>query len=83
MTQSVDSIFDSFGGPSQFGLALGISRKHAATMKTRGSIPPEYWERLVAEAAARGIAGITLEALAKIAAARKRPETVAQGEAVA
>ena len=73
------SIIDSFGGPAQFAVALGITANHAGVMKARNSIPPEYWSRLVAAAAERGIDGVTLEALAAFAE-RRRP-TAAEHEA--
>jgi hypothetical protein len=74
MVTSVDDIFEKFGGPSQLGEAIGVSRTHAGTMKARKSIPPEYWQRLVAAATERGIEGVTLEALAAIAARKATSE---------
>jgi hypothetical protein len=73
-----DAIIEAFGGPKQFGDAIGISRTHAGAMKTRGSIPPEYWERIVEAAGARGIKDVTLAALARNAARnaeRRRPSS--------
>lgn len=63
-----DAVIRAFGGPKQFGDAIGVSRNHAGAMKTRGSIPPEYWPALIAAAAERGIEGVTADALMQIAA---------------
>lgn len=71
--QTFEDIFVAFGGPKRFAAALGIKHFHAGTMKTRGSIPPAYWADLVSAAHEHGIEGVTLEALAEMAKA-KRPE---------
>lgn len=63
-------IIDAFGGPARFSEAIGIEAFHGQTMKTRGSIPPAYWNRVVMAARQKRISGITLESLAKIAEAR-------------
>lgn len=42
---------------------LGVTPIHINSMLTRNSIPPQYWSRAVAGAAARGIAGVTLATL--------------------
>ena len=71
--RTFDDVFVAFGGPRRFAAALGIKHFHAGTMKSRGSIPPAYWSDLVSAAQERGIEGVTLEALAEVAKA-KRPE---------
>jgi len=68
--RTFDDVITAFGGPARFAEAIGIKPFHAQTMKTRGSIPPGYWVRVVKAAGARGIKGITPESLAKIAEAR-------------
>jgi hypothetical protein len=82
----MEAIFDSFsriiealGGPAAFGAAIGIPDSHARAMKTRDSIPPEYWPATVRTAETKGIAGVTADAMAKIAArkAGRLPEEVA------
>jgi hypothetical protein len=40
--------------------------------KARDVIPPEFWEDLVAASIRRGIAGVTLELLARLAARNRR-----------
>lgn len=77
MVDSVDAIITAFGGVSRFGTAVGTTPQAASNMRARGSIPAERWTRVVAEAAARGIPGVTLEALATIAA---KPRDVAAAE---
>ena len=41
--------------------------------KQRDSIPSSYWEAVVAAAGKRGLAGITYELLARLAARKRRP----------
>ena len=69
---SFSEIIDAFGGPPKFGPAIGIKVPHAGTMKNRDKIPDHHWNDTVAAAERAGIPGVTLEALAKIAAAKKR-----------
>lgn len=71
--QTFDDVFVAFGGPRRLAAALGIRHFHAGTMKARGSIPPAYWSDLVSAANELGIEGVTLEALAEMAKA-KRPD---------
>ena len=49
---------------SEFGADLSIEYGTAKAMRRRSSIPPEYWLAMVRSADARGIAEVTLEALA-------------------
>jgi hypothetical protein len=57
---------------SDFADDLGIAYGTAKAMRRRASIPVDYWRLAVAKAAERGIAGVTLDALAPEA-----PQTVA------
>lgn len=57
-------VFDAFGGPAEFGRVIGVSTRHAAGMRARGSIPPRYWPVIAEAARRRKIAGITLAILA-------------------
>jgi hypothetical protein len=65
---SFSDIIDAFQGT--FGEAIGVPDSHARAMKARDSIPDGYWSRTVVAAAAKRIEGITLELLAKLAAAK-------------
>lgn len=69
--RTFEDVFAAFGGPTRFADAVGIKPFHAQTMKTRDSIPPGYWSDVVKAAAELGIKGINLEALARIAAAKR------------
>lgn len=64
------SVIDAFGGPASFSAATGIPAGHVRAMKTRNSISPGYWRRVATAAAEKGIAGITFEKLAGLAAAK-------------
>ena len=52
---TVDAIFEAFGGPAALGRAIGIPTEHAAQMKRRKSIPVRWWPKLVAAAKEKGI----------------------------
>lgn len=58
-----DQIFSDFGGVSVISKILEIPDSHARTMKARGSIPIEYWDRLIKAASERNIQGVTWENL--------------------
>lgn len=51
---------------------LGVKRGLPAVWRHRDSVPPEYWLALVDAAQRRGIEGVTLEALARIASSNNR-----------
>lgn len=55
-----------------FAADLGVEYGTAKAMRRRSSIPPEYWLSMVAASSARGIKGISLDALAQAAAAPER-----------
>lgn len=65
--------------PNAVALAdeLGVSVITVRSWKQRNSIPPVHWLSLVDRAASRGIEGVTLEALARIAAQSARSTAVA------
>jgi hypothetical protein len=65
-----EDVFEAFGGATMLASAIGIRPGHAQTMKSRGSIPPEYWSRIVNAARERRIKGVTHQALSQIAAQR-------------
>lgn len=51
-----------------FARDIGITRKHAQTMKERGSIPVAYWPGVVAAAKTRKLEGVTLDLLVQLCA---------------
>ncbi|HLP67381.1 MAG TPA: hypothetical protein VK181_07665 [Rhizobium sp.] len=63
-------IINSWPTLTDFANDLGVAYGTAKAMRRRGSIPSEHWLAVVSGAEARSIPGITLEALAKAAAAR-------------
>ena len=56
-------IITAIGGAPGLSEAIGVEDSHARVMKTRGSIPPEYWSRLIEWAKAKSITEITFETL--------------------
>jgi hypothetical protein len=62
---TVQEIIEKWPSASEMARDLGLRRpSHGTVIKMRGSIPVQYWTRLVAAAERRGIKGVTLEALA-------------------
>lgn len=63
----------TFYGVKQMAQALNTSDMHVRQMRTRNSIPPAYWDDLVADAKKHGLEdAISLEVLAKTAKNRFR-----------
>lgn len=56
---------------SAFADDIGVIYVTAQGMHRRGSIPSEYWAAVVEGATKRGIAGVDLEILAAISAAKR------------
>lgn len=71
MINSFADIIDLWPSAEAFADAVGTTGANARKMRARNSISSEYWEATVAAAAERELGGVTLEALAKIAATRK------------
>lgn len=57
-------------GTDTLAAALGINLSHVRAMKTRDSIPPEYWARLIDAAREHRVTGITYAKLCDLRAAR-------------
>jgi len=53
-----------------FAADMQITTNTAKAMYRRDSIPPDYWPRAVSKAAARNIAGLTLDHLAELRRAK-------------
>ena len=62
---TTDSVIDALGGTKAVSSALSLAPSTVSVWRVRG-IPPTHWLALSRLASARGEAGITLEALAKI-----------------
>ena len=62
---------------AEFADDLSVQYGTAKQWKRRSSIPDNYWLHVVGAAKARGLAGVTLEALAIAAAVRPAPEVAA------
>lgn len=63
---TVAELIDAFGGPSKFGRVIGKSPSTAGEQKRNGSIPVDYWPKIVEIAKACGIKGVTYETLVKM-----------------
>lgn len=68
--QSFSDIITAYGGVVPFRDAMGLPDVNARQMKQRDSIPAGYWPRVVETAAEAKIDGVTLELLARLAAAK-------------
>ena len=64
--KTIPGIIKSFGSIVAFAEATGICYGTAKTMSRRKSIAAHHWPGIVKAAEKRGIAGVTLEAFAKI-----------------
>jgi hypothetical protein len=64
-------------GIAPLAATIGVDASHVRTMKARDSIPPTYWQAVVATAAERGLDGVNLELLAGLAAEKRRQRPIA------
>lgn len=71
------SIIVALGGTGAVAEALGQWDSTVSGWQTRG-IPATRWSALVALASERGVAGVTLEALADLAARKLEVSTVVE-----
>lgn len=62
---SFASVIDAFGVKVVAEL-IGVKESHVRVMKTRGSIPAEYWGVLIEAAPERGIEGIDFSLLRRL-----------------
>lgn len=61
-----------------FAADLSVQYGTAKQWKRRSSIPDNYWLHVVGAAQARGLMGVTLEALAVAAASRPAPQPTSE-----
>ena len=71
--RTVSEIVDAFGGTTEFAQAIGTTQQNVTNMKARNSIPSRFWKSVALCAEARGIAGVTLAALADLHSLRPAP----------
>ena len=62
-------LIDAFGAVP-LAKILGLPDTHVRTMKTRGSIPPEYWPAIINAAPTAGIRGLNLALMMKLRSAK-------------
>jgi hypothetical protein len=67
--QTFRDVIEAFGVAS-FAKLIGVEQSHARAMKTRNSIPPEYWATVVENAPAEHKSEITFDALRAMRAQR-------------
>lgn len=60
---SVRDIIDQWPSAAELARDIGLSPKHGAMLRYRGSIPTRYWPAVVEQARKRRIKGITFEVL--------------------
>lgn len=72
---TVTELIDAFGGNAKFARVIGKGPSTAGEQKRSGSIPVEYWDLVIAGAAAAGITGVTWESLGKMHIPEERRET--------
>ena len=60
-------IIAAWPNAEQFGEDIGLKvYSHGRMMRRRNRIPPAHWDAVIAAAAARGIDGITRDALERV-----------------
>lgn len=65
--RTVPELIDAFGGATKFAEAIGLKGPSTASeMKRSGRISSDYWVRVVSEAKAHDISGVTYEMLARL-----------------
>lgn len=64
--RTVEQVIALWPTVPDFARDIGITPKHAQTMRARESIPPGYWLDVVRAATERGFKGVSLEVLARI-----------------
>lgn len=52
---SFAEIIDAMGGPAKYGRAIGISTERAAEHRSRNTVSPVHWPRLIDAAQQTGI----------------------------
>lgn len=60
-------VIDAWPSRAEFAGDCGVPYNTAKQWHTRGSIPSSYWFRIVAAAGERGINGVNLTTLARLA----------------
>jgi hypothetical protein len=63
---SIADMIEKFGGNTSFAEVLGKRPSTVSEMKRRGSVPVEYWPRIVAAAQQLGMQGLSYEALVQM-----------------
>lgn len=64
LIRSIDELAGLWPSHADFARESGIKPSHFQTMRTRGSIPVDFWPGIVAAGTERGFEGVTYEALA-------------------
>lgn len=64
MFKSIDDTLDTLGGTNSVAERLGVNPSVVSSWRARGSIPIDWWCKLIALAGERGVEGLTLETLA-------------------
>lgn len=77
------SLIDKLGSLTETADALGVGAQAVSNMKARDSIAAVHWPRIVALAARKGLEGVTIEALASMAARKAPPIATTQKTAFA
>ncbi len=65
------ALIDELGGSSGLAEITGKPIGTTSAMKTRGVIPPAYWDAVVQAARRVGLTGVSHELLAKLYASRR------------
>lgn len=70
MDDTFCAIIDLWPSPAELGQDIGATPGHVRAMRARDSIPDRFWLALVRGAERRQLAGVSLQRLAELSAAR-------------
>jgi hypothetical protein len=73
------AIIDSWPSLADFAADIGVSYGAAKAMRRRSSIPHDHVSAVVAAAGARGIAGVSADHIAKLAASKSEATNAPTG----
>jgi len=77
MVNSISEVIEKFGGPADFGRAVGMSAGAAKQAKRRDSLAAEWFAATARAAHERGFRDITEARLAQLAELRRLERTAA------
>lgn len=73
--QTFSEVIDKWPSDADFGADIGVDTNHVRVMRSRDSIPSNYWMEVVDSANRRKIDGVTHEILSKLSSLKNNKRT--------